>query len=40
MPYNEGLRAAQTGLIVNENDLRTGRHFVGWTPNVNVLAGK
>lgn len=40
MPYNEGLRVAQTGLAVNEDHLHTGRHFVGWTPNVNVLAGK
>jgi hypothetical protein len=40
MPYNEGLSATEVREHVAESDLQSGRHFVGWTPCIDLLAGK
>lgn len=40
MPYNEVLRVTGLQMQVGEQDLQMGRHIVGWTPSVDVLAGK
>lgn len=40
MTYNRGLEATELQQEVGEDDLQTGRHFVGWTPRIDKLAGK
>jgi hypothetical protein len=40
MPYNEGLNVTEVREQIAECDLQSGRHFVGWTPCIDVLAGK
>lgn len=40
MPYDEGLRITGLRQEIHEQDLQRGRHFVGWTPCVDMLAGK
>jgi hypothetical protein len=40
MTYNKGLGATALRTEVEEVHLQAGRHFVGWTRNVDVLAGR
>jgi hypothetical protein len=40
MPYGEGLKVTKLRQAVEEHDLERGRHFVGWTPCVDTLAGE
>lgn len=40
MPYNEGLRITRLQMQVGEQDLQMGRHIVGWTPSIDVFAGR
>jgi hypothetical protein len=39
MPYTAGLEVTETHLNVKESDMQAGRHFVGWSPCVDMLAG-
>lgn len=40
MTYSEGLSVTELRQEVGEHELQMGRHFVGWTPCVEMLAGK
>lgn len=40
MPYGEGLKVTDLRQAVEGHDLEMGRHFVGWTPCVDTLAGE
>jgi hypothetical protein len=40
MPYSEGLKVTELQQEIGQHDLQMGRHFVGWTPCVDMLAGK
>jgi len=39
IPYMEGLEVTEMRLEVEESDLQAGRHFVGWSPCVDIIAG-
>ncbi|KAK5715949.1 hypothetical protein LTR15_009774 [Elasticomyces elasticus] len=41
LPYNDGIAAsaAADAYLLDQNTLESGRHFVGWTPAADILAG-
>ncbi|KAK3628387.1 hypothetical protein LTR56_018655 [Elasticomyces elasticus] len=39
LPYNDGIAATANAYLIDQDTLEKGRHFVGWTPTADVLAG-